>query len=67
MDRRSLAISSSQFPARCIKSVPEPVSDKSIFDISGIDLRYRSDCIFLIAKCLVNVLKGELRRAGFAF
>ena len=47
--------------------MPEPVSNKSIFDISGIDLRYRIDCIFLIAKCLVNVVKGELRRAGFAF
>jgi hypothetical protein len=37
-----------------------------IFHVSGIDLRHRIDCIFLIAKCLVNVVKGELRHAGFA-
>jgi len=38
-----------------------------MFQISGIDLRHRIDCIFLITKCLVNVVKGELRHAGFAF
>jgi len=66
LDCWSLAINSSQVSAlRWIRA--RTGIDKSIFDISGIDLRHRIDCIFLIAKYPVHGVKDELRHAGFAF